>query len=149
MIKNVSKQGPVYIRVTTEVHDESFKRWYGKDFKGDEEADSSSGSDDDESLMVSPFALKSECECQVTEPPKKKMIVSEDQNEVSATPTTSGCLSQSGFGTHSKSKRESQVMVGYNTYVNMFPDDDMSCEVVFFGLLVKSLHLCSTHPTRL
>lgn len=28
VMKHVSKHGPVYIRVTTEVYDESFKRWY-------------------------------------------------------------------------------------------------------------------------
>lgn len=53
--KHVSKHGPLYIRVTTKVHDESFKLCYGKDFQGDEEADNSSGSDDDESFMVLSF----------------------------------------------------------------------------------------------
>ena len=88
--------------------------------------------------MVSPIALKSEREPEVTEPPKKKVIVNEDQNEISANPTTGGCLSQSSFDTYSKPKRESQVMVGYNAYVNMFPDDDVSCVVVvFFEFLVN------------
>ena len=71
-MKHVSKQGRKYVRVTTEVHDESLKCWYGKDFHCDEEADNPSGTDDDESLLVSPFALKSGCESQLTEPPKKK-----------------------------------------------------------------------------
>ena len=29
VVKHVSKQGPLYIRATAEVHDESLKRWYG------------------------------------------------------------------------------------------------------------------------
>lgn len=59
---------------------------------------------------------------------------------VSVNPTTSGCLSQSNFAAHSKPNRDSQVMVGCNTYVIMFPVDYMSCNVVgVFGFLVKSL----------
>lgn len=84
-----------------------------------------------------PFALKSEWECEVTEPPKKKMIVTEDQNEVNANPTTSCCLSQSSFGTHRKPKREFHVMVAYNTYVNMFTHDDLSCDVFFLWIAHK------------
>lgn len=75
--------------------------------------------------------------------------MSEDKNAVSANPTTSGCFSQFSLATYSKPKRESQVMVtvGYNTYENLFPDDDMSSDdVSFFGFLVKSRHPCLTEP---
>lgn len=54
------------------MHDESLKCRYGKDFQCDEEADNPSRNDDDKSFLVSPFALKSGCESQLTEPPKKK-----------------------------------------------------------------------------
>lgn len=132
VMKHVSKQGRVYVMVTTEVQDESLKCWYGKDLQSDEEADNpSAGSHDDESLMVSLIALKSERESEVTEPAKKKVIVNEDQNEVSVNTTRGGCLSQSSFDTQSKPKRESQVTVGYNTYVNMFPDDDVVVMLLF------------------
>lgn len=40
VMKHVSKQGRVYVRVTTEVQDESLKCWYGIDFQCDEEAES-------------------------------------------------------------------------------------------------------------
>lgn len=42
VMKHVSKQGRVYVRVTTEVHDESLKCWYGRDLQSDEEADNPS-----------------------------------------------------------------------------------------------------------
>lgn len=92
----MSKQGPLYIRATTEVHDQSLKRWYGS-CQGDEEGDDPLGSEDDESLMVSPFALKSTHETEVTEPPKKKihqMTASVGENKASTGPSCSSCLSQ-------------------------------------------------------
>ena len=132
--KQVSKQGPLYIRVTTEVHDESLKRWYGS-CQGDEEGDDPLESEEDESLMDSPFALKSMHESEVTEPPNKKihqMTASDGENKASTSPSCSGCLSQPSCSTQSKPVRESQLLVGYNTYVNMFPDeinvDDENCD---------------------